>query len=275
MDESLRSLASSLLDGTGSDATAEDGDVATALLQALQEDAERFVTHEEACGRLSELEQYLRSVKAPTCLAGLYKIQVELGKGKAVHPGAAEIGEWLKSYGTDVLAHPRYKWIREAQSWAERLSMTAPRSYESSEPESYEPTVSVPYTWLELKAAPSLPNLHPFKLIVSPLLSRCDVHVFSGICEYGYKSWTDTKVVSRPDWMNQKIPLKNAAPAESLGPQVRKLWQQLAKHALRAAKTSKDDIENFMSLIDSWSIDDRDPSQAMSTDNKNIETTAS
>jgi len=251
LSESLRLLVHNVLNGNddSSDEVVAPNEISP-VLAALRRDAARFVEHEVALARLASMKELLEKQNVPVPLQEMYVIECVARSGKGQHPGAAEVGEWLRSYGADVMAKPTYKFLSEAQTVFDKISQRIPRQYESTDVESYEHTVTMPFAWIEVKARARLPNLHQFKLIVVPLLTRAEVHVFCGIGEYGHKTWTDLKLIRDPTWNNSKADLAPENAIVSLTKsELRRLWDAVAKHAAGVANMKKDEMDEFIRLV--------------------------
>ena len=241
-------VARVLLDPTAS-LDVQPHDIVTTVVAAAKRDAERFVTEEEAFERLGELREAALAVAIPHSLSELYAFECVVGSGTPQHPGVVEVGDWLHYFGTDVLAKPTFKMMSQAMTAIETLQGVVPRKYQSTDVAGYEHTVAVPFGWLELKLKPLLLNLHPFKLLIVPLLSRCDVRLFTGICEFQYRTWTSTKLITTPKWNDKKVPLTRDAVGMAFTQELSKFWGAVAKHVTTVVEMKRDDAEEFQRRV--------------------------
>lgn len=249
MTEALRALVARVLLDPTTSLDLQSNDIVATVVAAARRDAERFVTEEAAFERLGELRDAALAVAIPQSLRDLYTVECVAGSGTPQHPGAVEIGDWLHYYGTDVLAKPTFKMMSQALTAIETLQGVVPRKYQSTDVAGYEHTVAVPFGWLELKLKPVLLNLHPFKLLIVPLLSRSDVRFFAGVCEFQFKTWTTTKLVAAPKWNDKKVALTRDAVTMAFNQELGKFWGAVAKHVTAVVEMKRDDAEEFQRRV--------------------------
>ncbi|WP_437549674.1 caspase family protein [Sorangium sp. So ce367] len=250
LTEQLKRLLAGALEPSDRQPIASEPGPVQLVVSALRRDAARFVTPEVAHERLEALRDGLSNAPVPGPLLELYSTECVSCSGRGTHPGAAKVGEWILDYGADVLAKAKFKLVSEAQTMLDQIAGVVPRKFESKDVESYEHTVVLPFARLELKAVALLPNLHLFKLIVVPVLSRSDVHLFAGICEYGHSTWTDMKLLKNPVWNSTKVPMASGdLLASTVKMETRRLWDALAKHVAQSAGAKKEDGEAFLRLV--------------------------
>jgi hypothetical protein len=248
-EEPLRTLVERALQSSVISVQSAEPDIVALVVQAARRDAERFVTQERALERLEELRSYVTALLLPRGLSALYGLENFVGTGTPQHPGASEVGDWLLYYGTDVFAKPTYKLASQALSAVEMLQGVAPRKYESKDVSGYEHTVPVPFTWMELKLKPLLPNIHPFKFLLVPLLSRSHVTLLTGICEYEYKTWSETKLTEHPKWNNVSVDLSQGEFIGTVAAELRRFWNAVAKHVTGVLGMKRDDAEQFLRIV--------------------------
>lgn len=198
----------------------EDGKEGITYIDLIKSDAQMYSSHEETVKLLNDIKEDVQNEVLQTDIKEIYNLKPIFEYSIRDLPKGSLIARWLESNPNNYFATAEY----EKESYQEEVENKASSFMSFSQLMSvnkmvtkyrnvlvgFELTIDLPYKYIVVDFKPQFPNLHQYALLITFLVSKKEIKVFSAFTSYTETDWTKKVINKDFQWSSNDFLIKNS-----------------------------------------------------------------
>jgi hypothetical protein len=204
---------------TESKPSKEDKIEYTSYIDKIKKDSEIYSSQEETLNLINSIKEQIQNEELQTEIKEIFELQPSFEYYLRDLPKGSQIARWLESNPNDFFASADYE--RESYQeeetranpfggWAELMKGNKIVTKYRNVLMGFELSIDLPYKYVVVDFKPLFPNLHQYALLITFLISKKDIKIFTAFTSYSETDWTRKIINQNFKWSSSDFLIKNS-----------------------------------------------------------------
>lgn len=191
----------------------------TSYIDKIKKNSEIYSSQEETINLINAIKEQIQNEELQTEIKEIYELQPSFEYYLRNLPKGSQIARWLESNPNDFFASADY----ERESYQEEETRANPFGSFTGLMKGnkivtkyrnvlmgFELSMELPYNYVVVDFKPLYPNLHQYALLITFLVSKKDIKIFTAFTSYSETDWTRKVINQNFKWSSSDFLIKDS-----------------------------------------------------------------
>lgn len=187
-------------------------------IDKIKKDSEIYSSQEETLNLINAIKEQIQNEELQTEIKEIFELQPSFEYYLRDLPKGSQIARWLESNPNNFFASADYEKesYQEEETranlfggWTELMKGNKIVTKYRNVLMGFELSIDLPYKYVVVDFKPLFPNLHQYALLITFLVSKKDIKIFTAFTSYAETDWTRKVINQNFKWSSSDFLIKN------------------------------------------------------------------